>query len=88
MFTWRIYWPETDGISIHGNYTYPHTALVGAKTFVKNVLQRGDHHELERIRVEVREGTAAAVSEGKGKLLRDWEGVCKNFLSRGWSTLG
>lgn len=88
MFTWKIYWPETDGITIRGNYAYPYTALAGARTFVKTALQRKDRYDLERIRVEVREGDAGTVSEGKGTLMRDWEGSCKDFLSKVYSTLG
>lgn len=81
-FTWKILWPETGEISIKPGYAYPHTALAGAKAFVKEILQYRERYDLEPLRVEVLEGSADDAQEGRGIVIRAFEGTCKDFLKR------
>ena len=81
-FTWKILWPETGEILIKPGYAYPHTALAGARAFVKDALTYGDRGDFEPLRVEVIEGSADDATEGKGTVMRTFEGTCRDFLKR------
>lgn len=81
-FSWKIYWSETGEIQIKPNYAYPHTALAGAKAFVKDTLRYRERNDLETIRVEVTEGTAEDAQYDRGIVMKYYIGTCKDFLRR------
>jgi len=80
MFTWKIFWAETGEISIKPGYAYPHTALAGAKAFVKQAVQYRERHDLEPLRVSVLEGSADDAQYNRGTTMKYFEGTSKDFL--------
>ncbi len=74
MFSWVIAWIDSGEIAIKPGYAYPHTALMGARAFVKKVCS-----ESENIKVWVVKDDAETATRKLDDSILRFEGAARYF---------